>query len=81
MLDLTIVTRKLTQGQPPAEMEPRVQRQESTAPEAAASGPATPAASPAAKARIDPHAVAERVYELMRRDMAIARDRCGQRTP
>lgn len=83
MLDLRAITQRLTQGQPAADMVV-AQRGGASGPEAeAAPGPpasesASAAAGPTAPA-VDPKAVAQRVYELMRQELAVERDRRGRR--
>jgi hypothetical protein len=78
MLDLSISTERLTQGRPPAEMAVVVQRAgEAGAAEASPRARAMP--SPTGSARVDPYAIAARVYELMRQDLAAFRDRHGPR--
>jgi len=66
MLNLSVQTRRLTQGQPPAEMTLAVQRQGAAAgmpPQQA--GPASPApAAVSGGSAPDPRAVARRVYDL-----------------
>lgn len=79
MLDLTIFSRKLTQGRPPAEMTLAIQRQaesSSTPPQPA--GPPAPATSTPLAATVDPEIIARRVYDLMRQELAVERERCGR---
>ncbi len=81
MLDLSVQTRRLTQGQPLAEMTLAVQRQGVAAgapPQQAGPASAAPAAASSGSAP-DPRAVARRVYDLMRQELAMHRDRCGPR--
>lgn len=81
MLDLSFETRRLTQGQPPAEMTLAIQRQGAAAgapPRGAAPASPVPAAASSGSAP-DPRAVARRVYDLMCQELAVHRDRCGPR--
>ena len=82
MLDLRAMTQRLTQGQPAADMVV-AQRGGPSSPEAetAPGPPASEAASEAAAPAVpsvDPKAVAQRVYELMRQELAVERDRRGR---
>jgi hypothetical protein len=80
MLDLTIITRKLTQGRSVGEMSVRRRRSEESSaapsppPEEHAVADPTPAS-----ADIDPHAVAKRVHDLLRHDLTVERHRSGRR--
>lgn len=79
MLDVTVSRRQLTQGQPPAERilaTPSVARAEVADESPAATAPPdTPAASPAP----DIEALTRRVYDLMREDLAVHRERSHRR--
>ncbi len=74
----TIRRRKLTQGQPPATMVLPIQRVRSTsaAEPGAAEGGAELQPAPATPP-IDPHEIARRVYDLMRQELAMERERRG----
>ncbi|MCW5851054.1 MAG: hypothetical protein KIT87_13345 [Anaerolineae bacterium] len=82
MLDLRAMTQRLTQGQPAADMVV-AQRggangaEAEAVPDAPASESASAADAPAAPS-VDPKAVAQRVYELMRQELAVERDRRGR---
>jgi hypothetical protein len=89
MLDLVVLVRKLTQGQPVAEMvvasaggaastPPATAAGAGSAAQAAAGMPA-PQAAGGASASVDPYQVAERVYELLRRDLVTEQARRGGR--
>jgi len=78
LLEFSASTERLTQGRPVAEMAFVVQR----AGEVGATGrPQQARTSPTAgrPARVDPYAVAQRVYELLRQDLVAFRDRRGPR--
>lgn len=84
MLDLRILRRKLTQGQPPAAMILPLQRaRPMTAPQgqqgetSASAAPATELVPPVGF--IDPEELARRVYDLMRQELAVERERRGWR--
>jgi hypothetical protein len=78
MLDLSMSTERLTQGQSPSEMTVVVQRAGPTSStEQAPRAQTSPSTTRSAKA--DPYAIAGRVYELMRQDLAAFRDRRGPR--
>ncbi len=78
LLDLTVSTQRLTQGQPPADRAVAVQRAVTpTPPEATPRAPTSASAS--APASPDPYVIAQRVYELMRQDLVAFRDRRGPR--
>lgn len=80
MIDWSIWIRKVTQGQPPAEMslpaatsaQPPSITAPSTAPQQTGA-----TASPPAEAPVDIQALAARVYELMRQDLVVERERRG----
>jgi hypothetical protein len=85
MLNLNRQEDMLTQGQPPAErvlvnpgFQDSVQRDQAGAPEAGAAQAPTPGGSPAAGSP-DAHLIANRVYELMRKDLLILQERSGYR--
>ncbi|MBI5876493.1 MAG: hypothetical protein HZB53_02500 [Chloroflexi bacterium] len=85
MLDLSVVIAQMTQGQPAAPMTPlgtgAAAAGEAAAPAQAPAGGA-PASTPtggAAAAPVDARAVADRVYELMRRDLLVHQERTGGR--
>ena len=83
MLDFTQVVRRITQGQPAAEMTPlTVPQAESTEGDVApVAGPAATVGGeqPAAAASGAPDArmVADKVYELMRGDLRVLNERRG----
>jgi hypothetical protein len=82
MLDLTILTQRLTQGQAPAELTvlaaPPTQSASESAPNAV-QGPSASLASPAStQTEVDPQLIAARVYELMRREVAVWNQRRGR---
>lgn len=83
MLVSTIRRRKLTQGQPPAVMVLPIQRVRSTttaeprAEEGGAEFQLSAALAPPAP--VDPHEIARRVYDLMRQELALERERRGWR--
>lgn len=77
MLDLSVLFRQLTQGQPPADMTLLRARQPGQGATDAGTAP-TPSAAPVppeAPASVDAGQVAERVYELMRKDLRIQNER------
>lgn len=83
MLDLTQVVKRITQGQPAAEMTPLAAPQADTAegggapvagPSATAGGQPQAAATPGAP---DARLVADKVYELMRSDLRVLNERRG----
>lgn len=79
MLDLTIFRRKLTQGQPQARMTLAIQRAEPT-PSAPTQQLTPPPAEPAPSgAAINPYDLARRVYDLMRQELTVERNRRGSR--
>ena len=78
MLDFSVLVQQLTQGQAPAEMTVLQTPQPGSgpAPESAAQqAPASAAPAPSAAANVDARVIAERVYELMRRDLLIQKER------
>lgn len=85
MLDLSVILAQMTQGQAPAEMTPlgtapaaagsAAPGGESTAGAASAPAPGAATGAPA----VDPHVIADRVYELMRRDLLVHVERLGGR--
>ena len=80
MLNLTFTVEKLTQGQPVAIRVLAAAPGKGAAdveevPEAQITSSSTPPPTPF----IDLHLVARRVYELMRQDLVVTRDRCGRR--
>ncbi len=84
MLDLSMIVAQMTQGQGAAPMTPLGTGQSAVGGEPAgepsggtAAGGPVPAAAPAAP--VDPRAVADRVYELMRRDLLVYNERQGGR--
>jgi hypothetical protein len=87
MLNLTVETRKVTQGQPAADRTVAVQRQDTPpAPAARSEGPSSsqalepdPVITAPGNTAIDVQEVAHRVYELMRQELLIERDRRGRR--
>lgn len=83
MLDLTIMTRRLTQGQPPAEMSLAVQRRREPAAGALQGAPPAPLpAEPApAGGEVDPYTIARRVYDLMCRELAVEHVRRARKRP
>jgi len=85
MLNLSRQEDMLTQGQPPAERvlanpasQASVQRGQADAPEASASQAPAPGSSPAV-ASPDVKLIANRVYELMRKDLLVLHERSGYR--
>ncbi len=85
MLNLNRQEDMLTQGQPPAERvlanpnpQESVQRDQAGAPEAGATQAPAPGSRPAAGAP-DVQSIANRVYELMRKDLLILHERSGYR--
>ena len=78
MLDLRVTTGRLTQGRPPAEMTFSVQR--ASSPERSEPAPRARITPETTKPpTVDPYAIAGRVYELLRQDLAVFRDRRGPR--
>lgn len=83
MLNFRRQERPLTQGQPLGQrvLARAVAVEDAPAPAEAVSPESQPApeatAAPAAVASPNPRAVAERVYELMRRDLQVERERRG----
>jgi hypothetical protein len=80
MRSMRVLFRRLTQGQPPATMT--VARNASRSAPAADAAPAASAAPPDAAVQpepVDAQAVARRVYELMRQELAVEADRRGSR--
>jgi hypothetical protein len=72
MLDLSRSVMRLAQGQRAAEMT--LARRSGSA-QASADGTPDSAASERQEAEVDPNAVAERVYELMRQDLRTSLER------
>jgi hypothetical protein len=81
MLDLNTLIRKLTQGQPSARMDLVVPGLEEATASSPASNPSAPAATASAAAAGPPdlaaEAIARRVYDLMRQELAVERARRG----
>ncbi len=77
MLDLSVLFRQLTQGQPPADMTllHAPQPGQGAAEASAAPGPSAAPVPPEASASVDARMIAERVYELMRKDLRIQNER------
>lgn len=78
MLDLGHSLRKQTQGQPAGSMQLRRQRTPDTASEAAAEESA-PAEQTSPEATIDTQLLAARVYERLRQELVVERERYGRR--
>lgn len=84
MLNLRAITQRLTQGQPAADrvlaQRGGASGEDTTPPAGSPPSEAAGAAAPAAGAPgVDAQAVARRVYELMRQDLTVERDRRGRR--
>lgn len=81
MLDLSRIVTRITQGQAPGEMTPLGGGEAPAADTAGTGAPVSrsiSAAAAAPEAAPDARAVADRVYELLRRDALIAAERTGK---
>ena len=79
MLDLSVVSRKMTQGRPAAKMTLVHGAREQAALPAVVQEARSVMEQRSSGAAIDRRALADRVYELMRRDLLVAQERRGGR--
>jgi hypothetical protein len=81
MLDVSVVMQRLNQGQPSAEMTflspPAAVGNQAGGPAASAPLPSAPAEQHQG-AEVDPHIVAELVYNLMRDELLVLKERLGR---